>query len=87
MSIAKKILIQELNEQGYPEKVEDVIFWALEYYAKSKPKTRGRIIAYAIKERILEGEKKECEHPYHSVVGSEKGLPTCLKCNKKLYEL
>ena len=30
MSKAKEILLDELNEQGHPEKVEDVIFWALE---------------------------------------------------------
>jgi hypothetical protein len=58
MSKAKEILLDELNEQGHPEKVEDVIFWALEYYAKSEPKgTWGRTIAYSIKERILEAEK------------------------------
>ena len=55
MSTSKEILLDELNEQGHPEKVEDVIFWALEHYAKSEPKgTWGRTIAYAIKERILE---------------------------------
>ena len=58
MSKSKEILLEELNEQGHPEKVEDVIFWALEEYAKSEPKgTWGRTIAYAIKERILEAEK------------------------------
>ncbi len=58
MSISKEILLDELNEQGHPEKVEDVIFWALEYYAKSEPKgTWGRTIASYIKERILEAEK------------------------------
>jgi hypothetical protein len=59
MSISKEILLNELDEQGHPEKVEDVIFWALEYYAKSEPHgTWGRTIAYAIKERILEEENK-----------------------------
>ena len=58
MSEAKEILLNELNEQGLPEKVEDVIFWALEAYAKSEPKGAwGRIIAHAIKERILDAEK------------------------------
>ena len=58
MSKAKEILLDELNEQGHPEKVEDVIFWALEHYAKSEPKgTWGRAIAYSIKERISEAEK------------------------------
>lgn len=57
MSIAKKILLDELKNQTHPEKVEDVIFWALEHYANSQPKeTWGRIIAYAIIERIKEEE-------------------------------
>ena len=59
MSTSKEILLDELNEQRHTEKVEDVIFWALEHYAKSEPKgTWGRTIAYAIKERILEAEKR-----------------------------
>jgi hypothetical protein len=59
MSIAKKIILEELSENSHPERVEDVIFWALEAYAKSEPKnTMGRVIAYSIKERILEEEKK-----------------------------
>lgn len=49
--------LDELNEQSHPEKVEDVIFWALEHYANTEPRTWGRTIAYAIKERILEAEK------------------------------
>ena len=58
MSISKEILLDELNEQTHPEKVEDVILWALEFYAKSEPKeTWGRTIAFAIKERILEAKK------------------------------
>ncbi|PKG43801.1 hypothetical protein [Psychroflexus sp. MES1-P1E] len=55
MITSKEILLNELNDQAHPEKVEDVIFWALEHYAKSEPKgTWGRTIAFAIKERILE---------------------------------
>lgn len=62
MTTAKMILLDELNEQAHPERVEDVIFWALEHYAKSEPKgTWGRIIAYAIKERILEAEKNDTD--------------------------
>jgi hypothetical protein len=38
MNQAKEILLAELNEQGHPEKVEDVIFWVLEHYAKSEPR-------------------------------------------------
>lgn len=60
MSTSKKILLDELSEQGHPEKVEDVIFWALKYYAKSNPEdTWGKTIAFAITERILEAEKKQ----------------------------
>ena len=62
MTTAKKILLDELNEQAHPERVEDVIFWALEHYSKSEPKgTWGRVIAYAIKERILEAEKNDAD--------------------------
>lgn len=63
ISKAKEILLDELNEQTHPEKVEDVIFWALEYYAESEPKgTWGRTIAYAIKERILEEEDDKSKY-------------------------
>ena len=61
-SIAKQILLDELSEQAHPEKVEDVIFWALEHYANNPPEgvsTWGGAIAYAIKERILEAEKSK----------------------------
>lgn len=59
MSIAKEILLDELIEQGHPEEVENVIFWALEAYCKSEPKgTLGKTIAYAIKQRILDAESK-----------------------------
>jgi hypothetical protein len=60
MSKALEILLDELNEQAHPERVEDVIFWALEAYSQSEPKdTLGKIIAYAIKERILEAEAND----------------------------
>jgi len=56
-SKAKSILIDELNEQGHPENVEDVIFWALEYYCKNRRKgTWGETVAFAIKQRILDTE-------------------------------
>jgi len=62
MTIAKKILLDELNENAHPEQVESVIFWALEHYANSEPKgTWGRTIAYAIKERISEAEKNDAD--------------------------
>jgi hypothetical protein len=61
-SMAKKVLLHELEEQGHPEDVEDVIFWALEHYAQSEPKeTWGRVIAFAIKAKILEAEKVDKE--------------------------
>lgn len=60
MTIAKRVIIEELERQWHPERVEDVIFWALEYYAESEPKgTWGRIISYAIKDRILREEEED----------------------------
>ena len=57
MSKAKEILLDELEEQGYPEYVEDVIFWALEYYYKNRERgTWGEFIASCIVQRIKEAE-------------------------------
>jgi len=56
MKLSKEILLNELEEQMHPEPVEDVIFWALEAYAKKKPNTWGRAIAYSIVKRIEEAE-------------------------------
>jgi hypothetical protein len=54
---AKQIILEELEENTHPEKVEDVIFWTLEYYAKSYPDpTFGKVIASAIISRINEAE-------------------------------
>ena len=59
MTAAKRILLEELEEQAHPEPVENVIFWALEHYANSEPKdTWGRAIAYAVKQRILDAESQ-----------------------------
>ncbi len=59
MSIAKKILLEELTENTHPEKVEDVIFWALEYYCENRKQgTMGEMVAYAIKQRILDAENE-----------------------------
>ena len=60
MSIAKKILIDELKNQIHIERVEDVIFWALEFYAKSEENknNKGGLVAYSITQRILEEEKQ-----------------------------
>lgn len=58
-TIAKEILLDELHEQTHPIAVEQVIFWALEHYAHSAPRdTMGRVIAYAIAERIKEDSNK-----------------------------
>lgn len=56
----REIILDELNEQMHPERVEDVIFWALESYAKSKTEydTWGKCIAYAIVQRIKEAESE-----------------------------
>jgi len=62
MSISKQILMEELNNNEHPEKVEDVIYWALEYYCENRKKgTWGETIAYAIKQRILDAEKTSTE--------------------------
>ena len=61
MNKAKEIILDELDEQMHPEKVEDVIFWALEYYASRKKGTWGECVAYWIVQRIKEAEKKESE--------------------------
>ena len=55
--IAKDIILDELNENIHPEKVEDVIFWALEYYAKTQDNTMGRLVAASIVSRIKEAEQ------------------------------
>lgn len=58
LSISKQIILEELNENQHPEKVEDVIFWALEYYSQNRKEgSWGECIAYAIKQRILDAEK------------------------------
>lgn len=55
--IAKQIILEELKENTHPILVEDVIFWALEEYAKRKERTWGAIVAGAIIERISEAEE------------------------------
>ena len=60
MSKAKEVLLFELEEQMHPERVEDVIFWALEYYYKNSHRgTWGEIIAYSIVSAIKEAEREE----------------------------
>lgn len=55
---AKEIILDELSEQTHPVMVEDVIFWALEYYAKTQHKAQwGTIVAQNIIDRILRWEK------------------------------
>ena len=55
--IAKEIILDELIENSHIENVEDVIFWALEDYFKSK-QSNGSIVAYAIIQRIKDAELK-----------------------------
>lgn len=62
MTIAKQILLEELEEQVHMEPVENVIFWALEHYANSEPKgTWCRRVAYAIMQRIKDAEAKQAK--------------------------
>ena len=46
--ISKKIIIDELIEDSHPAPVEDVIFYALQKYAKQNKETWGGAIAYAV---------------------------------------
>ncbi|MFD0701761.1 hypothetical protein [Myroides pelagicus] len=57
-TVAKDIIIDELNEQGHPVMVEDVIVWALEFYADMKPGYGGAMVASYIVGRIKEEETK-----------------------------
>ena len=60
MNKAKEVILDELEEQGHPEYVEDVIFWALEYYYKNRKRgTWGEVIASCIVQRIKEAEREE----------------------------
>jgi len=57
-NVAKRVLLDELEENFHPEKVEDVIFWALKYYAENYPdQTFGKVIASSIVSRIEEEEQ------------------------------
>lgn len=58
-TISRQEIIRQLEDQDHPEKVEDVIFWALDHYAKSEPKgTLGRIIASSIVQSIKDEEER-----------------------------
>jgi hypothetical protein len=62
MKLSKNIIIEEIEEQKHPEAVEDVIFWALEYYAKHHaPNAWGTIIASCIVQRIKDEEKAKSQ--------------------------
>lgn len=58
-TIAKKVILEELEEQAHPEPVEDVIFWALEFYAENKKdQSWGKTIAAAIVQNIKDTERE-----------------------------
>ena len=59
MNKAKEIILEELKEQIHPERVEDVIFWVLEYYSNKKENTWGKIIAKYIVDRIKNSTEEE----------------------------
>ena len=59
--IAHEVLLDEFDENTHMERVEDVIVWALEHYAKTKVGTTGAAVAYAIVERIHEEETRHQE--------------------------
>jgi len=52
MNTTTKILIDELIEQGHPEKVENVIYHALKDYAANNKQTWPGTIASCITQRI-----------------------------------
>ena len=91
ISICKKMLLQELNECIHHEKIEDVIFWALEFYAENKKEnTTGKEIAFAIVQRIKDEEykievRKNCNHDWVKVTVHEfeedKLNYRCSKCH------
>ena len=56
-NLSRKIILDELIENSHVEKVEDVIFWALEHYFKTK-KSNGTLVAYAIIQRIKDAERE-----------------------------
>lgn len=63
MSKAKEVLLFELDEQSHPERVEDVIYWALKYYYENRKKgTWGETIAYYLVKTIEEAEGKMSEN-------------------------
>ena len=54
--LSKRILIDELIEQGHPEQVENVIYHALKDYAENNKQTWSGAIAFAIKSRLEDAE-------------------------------
>lgn len=57
----KEIILNEIEEDSYNYRVEDVIIWALDHYAKSEPKgTWGIDVADSIV------KKAEQETKYHT---------------------
>lgn len=58
MSIARKVILDEIIENSHIENVHDVIFWALENYSISHRKMKGGTVANAIIERIKYAEDK-----------------------------
>lgn len=54
MSKAKEVILEELEEQMHPERVEDVIFCALDEYSKRNKGKWGATIAHSIIDRIKE---------------------------------
>ena len=59
MSIAKKIILDELMENSHPVKVEYVILLALEAYAETGSGSILSLVAYNIKERILDAQNNQ----------------------------
>lgn len=59
---AKDVILEEMDEQGHPVMVEDVIFWALEFYVHNYDKgfaSNGKAVAHSIVRRIKSREGKQ----------------------------
>lgn len=56
--VALGVIVDELQEQAHPERVEDVIYWALKEYSEREDGTWGKIIASSIIGRIDEETKE-----------------------------
>lgn len=79
MSIARRIILDELIENSHIEDVSDVIYWALDEYNK-RNKTNGAIVSSSIVTRIKEAEKKNVAELQNLKAISQLESNTCIYC-------